>query len=208
MQEHEKLGTPRPSKARFLFISGFQDLSVGKFASARSKMDEALSEARKDPAHKEEVAICNIGVGFLHASAPGPQRDLGKAREMYVAALDALSEFLGADCPQIAPLTADVAIICHAQGNKGDAARFLARAREQLKRADAPSAGQTQEHYKRTVASVYAQVSGAHAQLGDLPNAIAVMQVAVSFMEKFNDPAHKSAVAVLAHLQQQLAKKQ
>lgn len=84
LQEHEKAGTPRPSKARFLFISGMQDLGKGKLASARTKLAEALAEAEKEPAHKEEIAICKIGVGFLHAAAPGPERDLAKTRDLYV----------------------------------------------------------------------------------------------------------------------------
>lgn len=114
---------------------------------------------------------------------------------------------MGSDCPQLAPLTADIAVVCAAQGNKDDASRFLERARNQLARKDTPHKEQTAEHHQRTMPQILAQVSQAHAQLGDLAHAVELMRLAVEFMQRVQDPSLRAAQLVLANLEKQLAAK-
>jgi len=122
-------------------------------------------------------------------------------------ALDMLGEFLGKDCPQLPPLTADIAVVCAAQGDKEEAAKYLERARTQLVGSETPSREQSVEHHRRTMPQVIAQVSQSHAQLGDLQHAVELMHTAVDFMQRFSDPSLKAAQLVLANMEKALAAK-
>eukprot|EP00727_Mastigamoeba_balamuthi_P008957 m51a1_g4684 hypothetical protein (233) ;mRNA; f:172075-173305 len=209
LDDQAKGGTPMPSKARMLFVSGMQALSVGKIETARERLVEALEDVRRAvPLRKEEVAVCQLGVGYLDAVSPAATRDLAAAARMYSEAADMLEQAAGVGCPQVAPLVADLAVVYQMGGKKEEATRELARARAMLDTAMEPRRGQTPEHHRRTCAGLYAQVAQAHAASGDLANAVPLMAQAVAAMEKFGDPSLKAAQVVLRSLQQQLQQRQ
>ncbi|KAH3761578.1 hypothetical protein Pelo_6581 [Pelomyxa schiedti] len=129
----ERLGTPQPSSASLLFVTGLHAVDAKNWPKAQETLTKAMVEAEKPFAPKTDLALALLGLGYMMASSPA--QDLTKALQAYKASLTLWEQVHGKHSPHLAPLIFDVGVLTASVGNYALAVKILQRSVNLWKKA-------------------------------------------------------------------------